>query len=256
MLRRTRLERAQTGERYFRWRGGDVSRLEGLTDGVFALSLTLLVVTLEVPKTFAEMRAAFMELPVFLVCFALMVYIWQCHFRIHRRYGLEDPLTIFLDATLLFVVLFYVYPLKFIFRTLYTMLLHGGPWVLDVEGRPLPAPEGSSTAFQLAVSRDDMRILMILYGAGFAGIFTVYAIQTWRAWRFRDALELNAVELVITRFEFRRHVSMVSIGLISIGLSLVSPRFAAASGLVYWAIGPLMWYLGLRQNRSTRAALE
>ena len=32
----------------FRWRGGEVSRLEGLSDAVFAFAVTLLVVSLEV----------------------------------------------------------------------------------------------------------------------------------------------------------------------------------------------------------------
>jgi hypothetical protein len=41
----------------FRWRGYEVSRIEGLSDGVFAIAVTLLIVWLEVPKTFAELMA-------------------------------------------------------------------------------------------------------------------------------------------------------------------------------------------------------
>ena len=32
------------------WRGGDVSRLEALTDAVFAIAITLLIVTHDVPR--------------------------------------------------------------------------------------------------------------------------------------------------------------------------------------------------------------
>lgn len=47
------LPQSMSGEKHFQWRGGAVSRVEGLSDAVFARSLTLLVVALEVPGTSA-----------------------------------------------------------------------------------------------------------------------------------------------------------------------------------------------------------
>jgi hypothetical protein len=53
---RRRLEQQGFGADHgFRWRGGDISRLEGLSDAVFAFAVTLLVVSLEVPETFDEL---------------------------------------------------------------------------------------------------------------------------------------------------------------------------------------------------------
>jgi uncharacterized membrane protein len=98
MLRRPFFARDAQGERDFRWRGGDVSRLEGLTDAVFALSLTLIVVSLRVPSTFAELLEDFRQLPVFAATFAILYWIWHCHYQFHRRYGLEDSGTIWLNA--------------------------------------------------------------------------------------------------------------------------------------------------------------
>jgi len=56
----------------------------------------------------------------FALCFAQLVMIWRTHYRFSRRYGLEDDYTVFLNMVLLFLVLFYVYPLKFVFTTLFS----------------------------------------------------------------------------------------------------------------------------------------
>ena len=42
----------------FRWRGGETTRVEGVSDAVFAFVITLLVVSLEVPRTFHEAAPA------------------------------------------------------------------------------------------------------------------------------------------------------------------------------------------------------
>ena len=50
----------------------------------------------------------------FALMFAMVCWIWYEHNLFFRRYGLQDPWTVFLNCVLLFVVLFYVYPLKFL----------------------------------------------------------------------------------------------------------------------------------------------
>ena len=66
---------------HFRWRGGEVSRIEGLSDAIFAFALTLLVVSLEVPRDFDELQRVLRGFPVFAICFALTVMVWWYHFR-------------------------------------------------------------------------------------------------------------------------------------------------------------------------------
>src|SRR5688500_19549907 len=130
----------------FRPRAREVSRTEAFSDVVFGFALTLIVVSLEVPRTYNELVSIMRGVPAFAICFAILVWIWFEHHRFFRRYNMQDGLVIALNAALLFVVLFYTYPLKFIF-TLTTGL----------------------------INRDsvDSSTLFLIYGAGFAGIFVL-----------------------------------------------------------------------------------
>ena len=77
----------------FRWRGSEVARLEGLSDAVFAFAVTLLVVSLEVPRTFDDLLGVMSGFPAFGACFTLLFMIWHKHYVYFRRYGLQDTWT-------------------------------------------------------------------------------------------------------------------------------------------------------------------
>jgi uncharacterized membrane protein len=97
----------------------EISRLEAFSDAAFAFALTLLVVSLDVPRSYGQLMELMKGFFSFACCFALLVWIWHEHNMFFRRYGLQDPLTVFLNGVLLFVVLFYVYPLKFMFDSMF-----------------------------------------------------------------------------------------------------------------------------------------
>src|SRR5579862_9365312 len=93
----------------FRLRGKQhVTRLESFSDCVFAFALTLLVVSLEVPKSFTDLLSAMRGMVAFAFCFAVLFGLWSRHHTFFRRFGLEDGATKALTACLLFVVLAYV----------------------------------------------------------------------------------------------------------------------------------------------------
>src|SRR4026207_195065 len=77
-------------EQHFRWRGNEISRLEGFTDAVFAFAVTLLIVALEVPHTFDGLLDVLRGFPAFVICFAILMVFWNAHYKFFRRYGLQN----------------------------------------------------------------------------------------------------------------------------------------------------------------------
>lgn len=136
----------------------EISRLEAFSDAVFAFALTLLVVALEVPKSYAELMQLMSGFLSFACCFALLVWIWYEHNLFFRRYGLQDPYTVVLNAGLLFVVLFYVYPLKFMFDAWFARFMPGS-------GRGIVPMTFSELAGASAI-----------YGLGFVALSVMFAL--------------------------------------------------------------------------------
>jgi len=169
----------------FRIRGKDISRVEGLSDAVFGFAITLLVVSLEVPKTSAEVLQAMRGFFAFAFTFAILFSVWRLQFTFFRRYGLEDNTTVSLTAVLLFVILFFIYPLKYVIGTLVErILLHAGfPGMAHVE----------------ALSGSGIQLLLIAFGLGWTAVLGVFALLYRHAYRQREALELTPVEALATQ---------------------------------------------------------
>jgi uncharacterized membrane protein len=212
----------------FRERGRDISRVEGFADCAFGFAVTLLVVSLDVPRTFSGLVTVLHGIPSFAVSFAIFAWIWFTQFRFFRRYGLEDVPTVLLTLVLLFVVLSYVYPLKF----LYAVSLSGG-------GLP----------------DHDMRLLFLIYGLGLAATFAVLALMYANAYRQREQLGLNQVERAETRIAIWELVGVASIGVLSgaLAISLPSPAFALVAGFAY-VLNPVPYSIGGRRRRILRRA--
>ncbi len=90
---RERLIRREAGEEGFSWRGEEVSRIESFSDAVFAFAVTLLVVSLEVPKTFDELISTMRGFFAFAICFWPLLAAWFEHYKFFRRYGTSDSYT-------------------------------------------------------------------------------------------------------------------------------------------------------------------
>jgi uncharacterized membrane protein len=220
-------------ELYFRWRGGEITRLEAFCDVVFGFALTLLVVSLEVPHTYAEMMAAMRGFLPFAICFAQLVMIWLAHYRFSRRFGLEDPYTVFLNIALLFLVLFYVYPLKFVFALVFSQL--------------------TGSDFARGVGLHEAAVLMRIYAVGFTAVFSLFGLMYAHAYKLRHELELNPVETLQTRTEIQRNVIMVVIGAVSFALAFKNPAWA---GWWYFVLGPALGIHGAIYGKRIRLLAE
>ena len=219
----------------FRMRGREVTRLESFADAIFAFALTLLIVSLEVPKSFADLIGTMRGFPAFAVCFVMLASIWNTHYKFSRRFGLDDPTTRFLTCILLFIVLFYVYPLKFLFTLGINDMIFG---------RSVPGP---------VIKQSDLATLFSIYSFGFAGIYLAFTLLYLHAWRLRDVLDLSQVEKLETRYIIYRVLAVAVVGLMAAGLALM-PWFPSWGGLIYLLLVPIL--RGFRiVHRRQRAAL-
>src|SRR5476651_520221 len=102
------------------WRSHEPSRLETFSDAVFAFAVTLIIVSLEVPKNFNELFETMKGFVSFGACFFILFLIWNNQNIFFRRFGLTDAYITALNGFLLFVVLTYTYPLKFLFTLFFS----------------------------------------------------------------------------------------------------------------------------------------
>lgn len=212
----------------FRWRGGEITRVEGFSDAVFAFAITLLVVSLEVPRTFHELAGVMRGFLAFAVCFTLLIVIWREHYVFFRRYALQDTTTIWLNAALLFVTLFYVYPLKFVFNLVLSGLTGGA----QAGAPPIIEPGQVPTLF-------------VIYGAGVIALYVLLALLYVHAYRKRGELELTPVETFDTRAGIVGHLLAAGIGLVSVVLAVTVPqRMVGLAGFAYFLFGPVMAVYG------------
>jgi uncharacterized membrane protein len=169
-----------------------------------------LVVSLEVPKTYPELIAAMRGFPAFGICFALLAVVWYEHYRYFRRYALENSVAVILNCALLFCVLLYVYPLKFMFAAVMARATYTEPQV---------------------------RMLFTIFSAGFSAVFGVLWLLYRYAWNCRRELGLTALEQLRTRKSMMDEAFMVALGIASILIAQLLPAsILSMAALVYFVI--------------------
>src|SRR4051812_17803980 len=219
----------------FRHRAHEVSRLEAFSDVVFGFAISLLVVSLEAPKSFHDLMEMMAGIVPFGICFFIFIDIWFEHHHFFRRYALQDKTIILLNTLLLFVLLFYVYPLKYVFVSFFASI------------------RGISTGLR----PQDAPILFTIYGVGVIAVFTLLALMYRHAWQKRDELELNEVEQIDTLASIWDNATMAAFGVLSTIMAHALPlRLSMLAGFVYTFIFIPKSLIPAVMGRRRRAAEE
>ncbi|HSV63868.1 MAG TPA: TMEM175 family protein [Chthoniobacterales bacterium] len=219
-------------------RDHEISRLEAFSDAVFAFALTLLVVSLEVPKSYEALMNLMFGFPAFACCFGVLYWIWYEHNLFFRRYGLQDSYTVFLNGALLFVVMFYVYPLKFMFDSGFARFL----------------PTGARNVKLMTL--EQLSRASMTYGLGFVALFVMFGLLYLHAYRKRRELGLESLEV----FNVKKYAGQQ---IVSAGVGVIVVLFAVGLPHRYAFLAPmtfiLMWpahYIFERRVGQKRKAFE
>ena len=129
-----------------------------------------------IPRRLLVLLDAMRGFGAFAICLGLLMWVWYQHYSFFRRYGLQDAYTVVLNGALLFVVMFYVYPLKFMFDS-------GFGQFHSLAGSGIPP----MTLEQLAHAS-------AMYGMGFVALFLMFALLYRHAYGQRHQLALTPLE--------------------------------------------------------------
>ena len=169
------------------------------------------------------------------ISFLVLVMIWNEQHRFFFFYGLDDAWTVTLNGALLFLVLFYVYPLKFLFTLLFSNQIYGrhnSPFTIS----PHEVPQ-----------------LMMIYAAGYMAIYILFFLMYNLANRKSIKIGLSPVEKFDCKSSMYKILIMVLIGLGSFLTALMLKDSSAGNaGLVYFLIGPTLTIFFILRKKTRR----
>jgi len=213
----------------------EITRLEAFSDAVFGFALTLLVVSLEVPRSYDELMGIMGGFPSFACCLALLIWLWHEHNTFFRRFDPRDGVTVVINGALLFVVLFYVYPLKFMFDSLFARWMH------------TTHPPEQMALWQLSNAS-------AVYALGFVLMMLIFVLLYARAYVKRHTLGLTEMDVFDLRSLAGHHGVSAGVGCIAFLIAVLAPlNFAPLSPVSLGLMGPGHAVWGMRRGKAKRA---
>ncbi|WP_350284202.1 TMEM175 family protein [uncultured Croceitalea sp.] len=216
----------------FRYRGLASSRLENMTDAIFGFAITLLVIASQVPTTYVELQVSMYGFLGFIFCIMLLLGLWNNHNNFFLHFGLQDSTTKILNFLFLFVLLFYVYPLKYLFSYLGTAIYMRIKLALGDSSEAMR--QVLETVKQSGLSSAQWVDIMVRFGLGLFLMYLFLLLMHVNAYKKREALQLSQKESYIARTFMQAYGLLLFICMLSIATVLVfGGRSAAIAGSIY-----------------------
>lgn len=193
----------------------NISRVEALSDGVFAFAATLLAVSLDSANSENPLSIDPVSFISFLISFFILILLWKAHYNFFRRTNYMDNWIIAFNAVFLFSVLYFIFPLKSILNSMFT---------------------------NLSVTQESLSNLFEIYGSAILFIFLSLSLM----YLYTSKKDKENISLIKMQFYARHYAIFVLIATISIIFSYlqIGIRFGLP-GVLYSLLGPLCWGHGV-----------
>lgn len=190
-------------------RGNEIFRIEALSDAVFAFSVSLLIMSLEIPASFEALKHTILKFPPFFATVGLVFFFWYLQQKFFRNYGINNNIIIFLNLTLLTIILFYAFPLKYLFSLLLSWII-GKNYLAHNPGEPLPF-----------LSIENFNELIIFFSVGYVIIWLLFYLMYRQASLQKKQLNLSQKESILLSGELRDAMVQILIALTSLFFALI-----------------------------------
>lgn len=234
---RSELNKIRKHDTRINYRGSNASRIDNLSDSVFGIAITLLIFNLANPNSFSDLLTFTKTLPAFLISISFLVLIWYEHLRFSEVYTLNDTYLTILNTIFIALIVFYVYPLRFLTLFLTNFFFN--------------------TSIDIKIYGDQVPFLMIYYGFIVFALYFILYLFYKRAIKLKLILILNEFEVFYTNAQITRLRFMFIVPILSVILTYLINLYSfiwasVIGGVVYILYTPAVIYWAKKYEKNSQ----
>ena len=234
--------------REFKNRENNQNRIEALSDGVFALAIAISLLSANSPANYQELKAFVLDLIPFGLSCIFIFWIWKEQKNYFHRFGLYDRKSTHLNLFLLFFVISYAFPLKFLMS-----------WLIGFFGSIFTGNiRADYEYFNAIIPLTKMNSVMIIYGLGYILVFGCLYLMYRYALSKKEEIGLSKTEIIETNHIKQSFFISSSIGVLSVCIALIGRHFESYTLCPFFAGSAynLVWITEIFRNKKRVKALE